>query len=239
MRGDVYLLVRGSSLMKISMLSALCVWGKSTRFAGSRASASTAISSRSRCFAFVSPSLKARGDRVSIWLRHVRRIHPFLSRSRRIMKPSRPFSQARFGVSSERADETSSFASGEVESATSVRSSRDEKAYEELLEVVTRAVDRLHLDWPQEQETSKCSKLDDRYLSGGQGEGPQRRSLPFFGDLHDEVTRSWNKPYSSRVFVPSTSIYSTIVDARHGAIWWCPRLKRRSRAISLLGVHHH
>ncbi len=102
-------------------------------------------------------------------------------------------SQARFGVSSERADETSLFwgslaslASGEVESATSVRSSRDEKAYEELLEVVTRAVDRLHLDWPQEQETSKLSKLDDRYLSGGQGEGPQRRSLPFFGDLHDE-----------------------------------------------------
>ncbi len=32
--GDVYLLVRGSSLMKISMLSALSVWGKSTRFEG-------------------------------------------------------------------------------------------------------------------------------------------------------------------------------------------------------------
>ncbi len=88
---DLHLLVRGSSLMKISMLSALSVWGKSTRFAGSRASASTAISSRSRCFARGSPSLKACGDRVSIWLRHVRRIHPFLSRSRRIMKPSRPF----------------------------------------------------------------------------------------------------------------------------------------------------
>ncbi len=50
--------------MKISMLSALSVWG--TRFAGSRASASTAISSRSRCFARGSPPLKARGDRVSI-----------------------------------------------------------------------------------------------------------------------------------------------------------------------------
>ncbi len=57
--------------------SALSVWGKSTRFAGSRASASTAISSRSRCFAHGSPSLKARGDRMSIWPRHVRRIHPF------------------------------------------------------------------------------------------------------------------------------------------------------------------
>ncbi len=37
-------------------------------------------------------------------------------------------SHARIGVSSERADETSSLASGEVGSATSVRSSRDEKA---------------------------------------------------------------------------------------------------------------
>ncbi len=134
-------------------------------------------------------------------------------------------SQARFGVSSERADETSSLGSGEVESATSVCSSRDEKDYEGLLEVVTRAVDRLHLDWPQEQETSKRSKLDDRYLSGGQGEGPQRRSLPFFGDLHDEVARSWNRPYSSRVFVPSTSIYSTIVDAKARGYMMMPQIE--------------
>ncbi len=167
--------------------------GEEHAIRGLEGTASTAISSRSRCFVRGSPSLKARGDRVSIWPRHVRRIHPFLSHSHRIMKPSRPFS-------SEWADETSSLASGEVESATSVHSSRDEKAYEELLEVVTRAVDRLHLDWPQEQETSKRStQLDDRYLSGGQGEGPQRRSLPFSGDLHDEVARSWNRPYSSRV----------------------------------------
>ncbi len=134
-------------------------------------------------------------------------------------------SQARVCVSSERAEETSSLASGEVESATSERSSRDEKAYEELLELVTRTVDRLHLDWPQEQETSKRSKLDDRYLSGGWGEGPQRRSLPFFGDLHDEVTRSWNRPYSSRVFVPSTSIYSTIVDAKARGYMMMPQIE--------------
>lgn len=48
-----------------------------------------------------------------------------------------------------------------------------------LLEVVTRSVKRLHLDWPQEQEIPKRSKLDDMYLMGGRGEGPQRRSLPF------------------------------------------------------------
>ncbi len=122
-------------------------------------------------------------------------------------------SEACFGASSEWAEDTSSHASAEMESATSERSSRDDRAYEELLEVVTRAVARLKLDWLQEHETPKRSKLDDRFLSGGRGEGTQRRSLPFFGDLHDELVRSWNKPYSSRVFVPSTSIYSTIVDA--------------------------
>ncbi len=82
-----------------------------------------------------------------------------------------------------------------------------------VLEVVTRAVDRLHLDWPQEQETSKCSKLDDRYLSGGQGEGPQRRSLPFFGDLHDEG----NSFMEQTVFVPCfCAIDVDLLDYR-----WC------------------
>ncbi len=84
-------------------------------------------------------------------------------------------SEARPGTSAEWAENTSSLASAEmeVERATSERSSRDDKAYEELLEVVTRAVDRLKLDWPQEQETPKRLKLDDRILSDGRGEGPQ------------------------------------------------------------------
>ncbi|MCJ8744065.1 hypothetical protein PDJAM_G00102090, partial [Pangasius djambal] len=99
-------------------------------------------------------------------------------------------------------------------SATSERSSRDDRAFEELLEVVTNAVARLKLDWPQEQENPRHSKLDDRFLSGGQGERSQHRSLPFFPDLHDELSCSWSKPYSSCIFVPTTSIYSTIVGAK-------------------------
>ncbi len=90
-----------------------------------------------------------------------------------------PISEARPGTSSERVKDTSSLASAEIESPTSERATRNDKAYEELLEVVTRAVGRLKLDWPQEQETLKRLKLDDRFLSGGRGEGPQRRSLPF------------------------------------------------------------
>lgn len=76
------------------------------------------------------------------------------------------------------------------------------------------AVPRLQLDWPQEQETPKCSKLEDTFLSGGQVEGPERWSLPCFEDLHDELTCSWGKPYSFHVFVLSTLTYSTIFSAR-------------------------
>lgn len=86
--------------------------------------------------------------------------------------------------------------------------------YEDVLGVVTNAVTRLSLDWPQRQDAPEYLRLVDRYLSCGQAEGSQLRPLPFSGDLHEELTRFWNKPYSSRVFVPSTSIYSTIVDAK-------------------------
>lgn len=99
-------------------------------------------------------------------------------------------------------------------SAASEHSSHNDKVHEELLEVVTHAMARLQLDWPQEQETPKRSKLEDRFLSGGQVEGPERRSLPCFEDLHDELTCSWGKPYSFHVFVLSMSTYSTIVGAR-------------------------
>ncbi|ROL50582.1 hypothetical protein DPX16_1125 [Anabarilius grahami] len=54
-------------------------------------------------------------------------------------------------------------------------------AYEELLEVVTRAVDKLKIDWPTERsETKPKSKLDERFLPARSL--PQRRGLP------------WNRP---------------------------------------------
>ncbi len=58
----------------------------------------------------------------------MRRIHPLSLALSPDHEALASVSQARICVSSERADETSSLASGEVESATLVRSSRDEKA---------------------------------------------------------------------------------------------------------------
>ncbi|ROL53168.1 hypothetical protein DPX16_23787 [Anabarilius grahami] len=68
--------------------------------------------------------------------------------------------EAHSGASSAHAGDDDSL----LEFAASERSSRDDKAVEELLEVVTRAVARLKLDWPQEKETPKPSKLEDRVI---------------------------------------------------------------------------
>ncbi|CAM4592174.1 unnamed protein product [Leuciscus chuanchicus] len=58
-------------------------------------------------------------------------------------------------------------------------------AFEELLDVITRAVDRLSIEWPEDrQDVRSKSKLDERFLPSRAQ--PQRRSLPFFPDLHTE-----------------------------------------------------
>ncbi len=50
--------------------------------------------------------------------------------------------------------------------------------YEELLEVVTRAVAKLNINWPADDQTEKQrSKLDERFLRSKSL--PLRRSLPF------------------------------------------------------------
>ncbi len=51
--------------------------------------------------------------------------------------------------------------------------------YEDLLEVVTRTVAKLNIDWPTEKQTEpQRSKLDERFLHTKSL--PPRQSLPFF-----------------------------------------------------------
>lgn len=85
--------------------------------------------------------------------------------------------------------------------------------YEELVEVVTRAVARLNISWPQhEQETQVTSKMDERYLQ--RRSQPHRRGLPFFPDLHKEISRTWERPHSSRISSPNVIDYSNVMGAR-------------------------
>ncbi len=55
------------------------------------------------------------------------------------------------------------------------------------------------IDWPVEREDFRSKgKLDERFSSSHTQ--PQCRGLPFFPDLHTEVSRSWEKRLSYRVY---------------------------------------
>ncbi|KAL0185522.1 hypothetical protein M9458_017192, partial [Cirrhinus mrigala] len=88
----------------------------------------------------------------------------------------------------------------------------DVEDYEELVEVVTRAVAKLKLDWPAEKPTEPPrSKLDERFLRSKPP--PPRRGLPFFPDLHTEVSRS-----------SATLHYSNVVGAVEHGYGMMPRV---------------
>ena len=85
-------------------------------------------------------------------------------------------------------------------------------SYSELLDVVSRAVGKLGLDWEVEKaEAQPSSKLDDRFLTSRAPAQP-RRPLPFFPDLHQEVSRSWKQPYSARITNAAAADFATISD---------------------------
>ncbi len=66
---------------------------------------------------------------------------------------------------------------------------RPSAAYSELVDVLSCATEKLALDWPDEPRESRALKLDERFLSSANSK-PERRKLPFFSDLHQEISRS-------------------------------------------------
>ncbi len=62
------------------------------------------------------------------------------------------------------------------------------------VEVVTRTVAKLNIEWPTEKRAEpQKSKLDERFLRSKPP--PPHRGLPFFPDLHTEVSRLWARPF--------------------------------------------
>ena len=137
-------------------------------------------------------------------------------------------SEARSSVSSPQGEESTLhlFSSEEVDVETVAGDSPPlSPQYEELLEVVTRAVDKLKIEWPAEKHTEpQKSKLDERFLRPRQP--PPRRSLPFFPDLHDELSRSWKHPYSTRLFGPDSLYYGNVMGLGERGYRTLPRVEQ-------------
>ncbi len=91
------------------------------------------------------------------------------------------------------------------------------------MEVITRAVAKLNLEWPAEKhaEPSK-SKLDERFLRSKPL--PPRRGLPFFPDLHTEFSRSWARPYSACLLSPSLTDYSKVCERGYRVMPWVEQM---------------
>ncbi len=87
---------------------------------------------------------------------------------------------------------------------------RPSAAYSELVEVLSRATEKLTLDWPDEPRESRASKLDVRFLIGAHSK-PERRKLPFFSDLQREISSSWKQPFSSRLTNAAAADFTNLV----------------------------
>ncbi len=87
---------------------------------------------------------------------------------------------------------------------------RPSAAYSELVDVLSRATEKLALDWPVEPRESRASKLDDRFLIGAHSK-LERRKLPFFSDLHREISSSWKQPFSSRLTNAAAADFTNLV----------------------------
>ncbi len=90
---------------------------------------------------------------------------------------------------------------------SSGQEARPSAAYSELVNVLSRATEKLALDWPDE---SRASKLDERFLIGAHSK-LERRKLPFFSDLHREISSSWKQPFSSRLTNAAAADFTNLV----------------------------
>ncbi len=87
--------------------------------------------------------------------------------------------------------------------------------------MVTCVVKNLGLDWEADTvQAQSQSKLNDRFLTSRAPAQP-RKPLPFFFDLHQEVSRSWKQPISARI--TNAADFATITDmVGHGYVTMQP-----------------
>ncbi len=120
-----------------------------------------------------------------------------------------------FGASDDEMDDSLSLVASDTEELSgsmtdptllppsSSRSARP-RTDDELVRVMSKAVGELGLEWSPPEEPSR-SRLDEWFLPGRQ-QTPRQRSSPFFPEVHDELTKSWRAPYSSRIRPSASSV---------------------------------
>ncbi len=74
--------------------------------------------------------------------------------------------------------------------------------------MLSRAAESIGLHY-RRSPSPKRSRLDDWFL-GAQAERRQPPPVPFFPEVHEEVTRSWKAPFSARSRPSASSVLTTL-----------------------------
>ncbi len=90
------------------------------------------------------------------------------------------------------------------------KEARPSPAYSELVDVLSRTAEKLSHGLDDEPRNSRSSKLDERFLSGVNSK-MSGGSCRFFGDLHQEISRSWKQPFSSRLINAAAADFTNLV----------------------------
>ncbi|XP_016101950.1 uncharacterized protein [Sinocyclocheilus grahami] len=88
---------------------------------------------------------------------------------------------------------------------------------EELMRVLSRAVQELELTWSPPEEPAR-SKLDSWYFRST-WKADSRTSVPFFPDVHEQLVKTWSAPQSARVHSATQATFSHVDGAEaHGYV---------------------
>ncbi len=79
----------------------------------------------------------------------------------------------------------------------------------ELTAMLSRSTESIGLLYRLKPPSPECSRLDDWFL-GAQAEHRQPPPVPFFPEVHEEVTRSWRAPFSARNRPSASSVLTTL-----------------------------
>ncbi len=77
-----------------------------------------------------------------------------------------------------------------------------------LTAILSRAAESVGLHW-RPPPSPKCSRLDDWFL-GAQADHRQSPQVPFFPEVHEEVTSSWRAPFSAQNRASASSVLTAL-----------------------------
>ncbi len=124
--------------------------------------------------------------------------------------------------SHEEGDEAMSISASEKEDwagsePEQLSSSEPSDLQDELMRVLSKAVQELELTWNPPEEPVR-SKLDSWYFRSTR-KADLRASVPFFPDVHEQLVKTWPAPQSARVHSNTQAMFSHVDGAEaHGYV---------------------